>query len=366
MILQGRIPGRPGAWEMSYVDGRVDGLFCTDPTFMDDRCRWITPGLFDLQINGISGINFTDASLSLGQIERADALVRAAGVSRYCPTVISSSLDTARAVLSTFRRAWDQGRLPGAWAIHLEGPWISGLEGPRGVHRKEHVRAVSLSEWDALRQAAAGRIRLLTLAPELSGALDLARKAARSGTVVSIGHTAASADQIAGAVRAGARMSTHLFNGCARLLDRHSNVVYSQLAEDRLRACFIADGHHVPFATLRIGIRTKGVGKSILVSDLAHLSGLPEGDYEMEGNVVELRDGGLRVKGTGLLSGAARSLREDVELLGRQTEPGIEAALLMATRSPADAVGDLPWADLRPGRRGPGRRVFVGRRAAPS
>jgi len=320
---------------------------------MEEKCRWITPGLFDLQINGIAGINFTDASLTLEQIERADALCRAGGVSRYCPTIISSSLDAARAVLSTFARAWEQGRLPGAWAIHLEGPWISDLEGPRGVHRREHVRAVSLSEWDALQRAAGGRIRVLTIAPELPGALDLVRRAVRSGTVVSIGHTAATAGQIASAVGAGARMSTHVFNGCARLLDRHSNTVYSQLAEDALHACFIADGHHVPFATLRIGIRAKGVARSILVSDLAHLSGLPEGDYEMEGSTVELRDGGLRVKGTSLLSGAVRTLREDVGLLGRQAEPGIEAALLMATRSPAAAVGDQPWADLRPGRRGP-------------
>ncbi|MGO9310055.1 MAG: N-acetylglucosamine-6-phosphate deacetylase [Spirochaetia bacterium] len=331
----------------------MTGLTCMDPSFMEEKCRWMTPGLFDLQINGIAGINFTDASLTLAQIEQADALVRAGGVSRYCPTIISSSLDTARAVLWTFTDAWEKGMRAGAWAIHLEGPWISDLDGPRGVHRKEYVRAVSLAEWDALQEAARGRIRVLTLAPELPGALDLVRRAARSGTVVSVGHTAATAEQVALAVGAGARMSTHLFNGCARLLDRHANTVYAQLAEDALHACFIADGHHVPFATLRIGIRAKGVEKSILVSDLAPLAGLPDGEYEMEGNRVELRDGGLRVKATSLLSGAARTLREDVELLGRQTEPGIECALLMATRSPAAAVGDLPWADLRPGRRGP-------------
>ncbi len=89
------------------------------------------------------------------------------------------------------------------------------------------------------------------------------------------------------------------------------------------------------------------------MSDLAHLSGLPDGEYEMEGNTVLLREGGLRVKGTGLLSGAARTLAQDVELLARESEPGIEAALLMATRSPAAAVGDQAWAVLESGRRGP-------------
>jgi N-acetylglucosamine-6-phosphate deacetylase len=353
MIIRGRIPGRQGLWELSYVKEMVESLSCKDPSFAEEHCRWITPGLFDLQINGIAGINFTDVSLDQAQLERADALIRSGGVSRYCPTIISCSLETARAVLGTFSRAWDNGRIPGAWAIHLEGPWISSLDGSRGIHRTEHVREVSLYEWGALNQVAMGRIRLLTLAPELPGALDLVKSAVGAGTIVSLGHTAASAADVTAAVRAGARMSTHLFNGCARLLDRHSNVVYSQLSEDGLYACFIADGHHVPFATLRIGIRAKGVAKSILVSDLAHLSGLPEGDYEMEGNRVELRGGGLRVKGTSQLSGAARTLREDVELLAREAEPGIDSALLMATRSAAAAVGDLAWADLQAGRRGP-------------
>ena len=91
----------------------------------------------------------------------------------------------------------------------------------------------------------------------------------------------------------------------------------------------------MPFPTLRIGIRAKGASRSILVSDLAHLSGLPEGEYEMEGNRVEVRDGGIWVKGGWQLSAAARTLEQDVELLARQPEPGIEQALLMATRNPA-------------------------------
>jgi N-acetylglucosamine-6-phosphate deacetylase len=352
MTIQGRIPGRPGLWDVSLDGGMVQRMICRDPSFMDDRCRWITPGFFDLQVNGIAGVNFTDPDLTLDQLERADTLIRSGGVSRYCPTILSCSRDTAVSVVAKLRRAWDDGRLAGAWGIHLEGPWISEADGARGVHQREHVRDVSLAEWDALQEAAGGRIRILTLAPELPGALELVKRASASGVVVSLGHTDASPEQVAAAVAAGARMSTHLFNGCARMLHRHSNVVYAQLSDDALYAGFIADGHHVPFATLRIGIRTKGVAKSILVSDLAHLSGLPDGDYEMEGNTVELRDGGLHVKGTGLLSGAARTLREDVELLAREAEPGIESALLMATRSPAAALGELAWAELAQGRRG--------------
>jgi len=351
--LVGRIPGRSGLWEMSVRENRVERMSCRDDSFADPHGAWITPGLFDLQINGIGGVSYTDAALTAEDVGRADALIRSGGVSRYAATIISCSQETARSALRALAAARVAGTAPGLWAVHLEGPWISAEEGTRGVHRREHVRDVSLEEWDALQAAAGGMIRVLTLAPERSGAIELTARAARAGTVVSLGHTSATAGIIAAAVRAGATMSTHLLNGCPQLLDRHSNVVYAQLSEDALDASFIADGHHVPFPALRMALRAKGIRRSILVSDLAHLSGLPEGDYQMEGNPVELRDGGLRVKGSPLLSGAVRTLAEDVQWLARQEEPGIEAALLMATRNPAMVAGEAGWADLRPGREGP-------------
>jgi N-acetylglucosamine-6-phosphate deacetylase len=351
--LVGRIPGRRGLWEASVRDDTIDRLSCVDESFSEERGSWITPGLFDLQINGIAGVSFTDPALTAAAASRADALIRAGGVSRYCPTVITCGFEEESAILRTLAAARAAGLLPGAWGVHLEGPWISAEDGARGVHRREHVRDASIEEWNALQEAAGGSIRVLTLAPERAGALGAAAAASRGGTVVALGHTMASPAAVSEAVRAGATLSTHLFNGCPQMLDRHSNPVYSQLTEDSLYASFIADGHHVPFSTLRIGLRTKGVRKSVLVSDLAHLSGLPDGDYEMEGNRVELRDGGLRVKGSLLLSGAARTLAEDVAWLARQPEPGLEAALLMATVTPASVAGDPSWADLRPGRKGP-------------
>ena len=351
--VTGRIPGRAGLWELDLEEDTVRGMRCVDPAAAETRGRWITPGLFDLQVNGIGGINLTDRSLTMAQASRADEMVRASGTSRWCPTVITSSFETARAALETLAGAMTAGRMPGAHAIHLEGPWLSDADGPRGIHRREYIRDPSVEEWDALQQAAGGRIGILTLAPERRGAAEVIRRAAGAGVVVSIGHTAATVDEIGAAVRAGARMSTHLFNGCAPLMGRHTNVIYSQLAEDALCACFIADGHHVPFPALRIGLRAKGPRRSILVSDLAPLAGLADGEYEMEGNRVVLQDGGLRVKDSGLLSAAARTLAEDVQWLSRQPEPGLEQALLMATLNPAALMGNPSWADLSPGRRGP-------------
>ena len=177
--------------------------------------------------------------------------------------------------------------------------------------------------------------------------------ASDAGIVVSLGHTNASQPVVARATKAGATISTHFFNGCARLIDRHENPIFSQLAESSLHACLIANGHHVPFPALPVAFRAKGFAKCILVSDISSLSGLPEGEYKMEENRVELRDGGLFVKGDWRLSGAARTLDRDVELLARHPEVGIEKALLMATANPAAALHDAAGAEFTPGGNGP-------------
>ncbi len=358
MKLRGRIPGKPGLWEIA-VDGAageagsIGSVACIDPSFRAERCDWITPGLFDLQVNGIAGTSFTDPDVQAAALAAADQRIRSHGVSRYCPTVITRDAKTTIAIVERLGGAMAAGAMPAAWGIHLEGPYISSEDGYRGVHRREYARDPDWREFRLFQEASGGRVRIVTVAPERPGSEEFIRQAAGSGLVVSLGHTNAAPADVERAVRAGARMSTHLFNGCARLIDRHVNPIYSQLAADELFACFIADGHHIPPSALRVGLRTKGPDRSILVSDIAHLSGLPDGAHEMEGNQVEVRDGGIWVKGSYLLSGAARTLEQDVELLARGGEPGIERALLMASAAPSAAVGERAWAELLPGRRGP-------------
>ena len=222
MTLRGRIPGRPGLWEVGCTGTRIDSIAQTASEAPDTHGRWITPGLFDLQINGIGGINYTSAELTVEQLVRADALIRDHGVSRYCATMITCGLDTACRVIDTFNEAWRRGSIPAAWGLHVEGPWISPEDGFRGVHRRELVRDPSIAELDVLRDRAGKRLRLLTVAPERPGAEELIRHASEAGITVCLGHTNAAPADVSRAVRAGARMSTHLFNGCARMVDRHS------------------------------------------------------------------------------------------------------------------------------------------------
>lgn len=351
--VQGRIPGRPGLWDVTFAGDAVSSVACVDAGHDGERCAWITPGLFDLQVNGIRGIDFTDPDVTVARLAEADEALREKGVCRYLPTIITRDTGTLETVLSRFAEARERGAIPGAAGIHVEGPWISPEDGYRGVHQRRYVRDPDPAELERLQRAARGFVRLVTIAPERPGAVAFIRAAVAMGIRVAMGHTAASAAETARAADAGLTLCTHLFNGCVQLVDRHANVLYAQLAEDRLWGCFIADGHHVPMPALRVGLRAKGWQRSILVSDMTRFSGLPDGLYEMEDRTVEVRDGGVFVKASPLLSGAARTLDEDVAILAREREPGIERCLLMAAAHPAAALGEPAWADIAAGRRGP-------------
>ena len=179
------------------------------------------PGFFELQVNGFAGIDYNDPGVGPDEVGRALDLLRSTGVTRCLPTLITSSLDdfarSARAVLASGH--------PAVAGLHMEGPYISPEDGPRGAHPRDHVRLPSLDDFARRQEAADGRIRLVTLAPELPGSLRLIELIAGQGLRVAIGHCAASKAQIAEAVSAGATLSTHLGNGCATSLPRHPNLL---------------------------------------------------------------------------------------------------------------------------------------------
>ncbi len=189
--------------------------------------------------------------------------------------------------------------------IHLEGPFLSERDGYRGAHPIEAIRDLDWGLFEDLQTASGRRIVLVTLAPERPGAIEFIRRATASGVTVALGHTAADGPTIRQAVDAGARLSTHLGNGIAAELSRHPNPIWHQAAEDALFASFIADGHHLDPATLRVLARAKGPGKTILVSDASPLSGLPPGTYGDWG--VE-SSGRIVVAGTPYLAGSNQTL----------------------------------------------------------
>ena len=255
---------------------------------------YVAPAFFDLQINGHGGVWFGDPGLTVDQVLTVLEAHFAHGISRLCPTLITGSFEAIRDGLATIRSACDQEQ----WAdrmvagCHVEGPYISSKDGPRGAHPPEHVRDCDLSEFEQWQAVSGRRIRLMTLAPEAPGAAEFTRSLTSQGVRIAIGHTAATTEQIAAVVDAGATLSTHLGNGAAGTMRRHPNPIWDQLADERLSASLIADGHHLPENVLQVMIRAKGVERVILTCDASGLAGLPPGVYDYHGAKFEVLENG--------------------------------------------------------------------------
>ncbi len=294
------------------------------------------PGFFDLQVNGFAGVDFGDAALTSERVLEAVAAIEKTGVTRLLPTLITSSRETFSACARTIARTSH----PAIAGIHMEGPYLSPEDGPRGAHARAFVRGADVDDFRRRQEAADGRIRLLTVAPEAPGVLPVIEHAVGSGVRVAIGHTGATPAQIADAVVAGATLSTHLGNGCAQTLPRHPNVIWEQLAEDRLFASFIVDGHHLPPATVKAMVRAKTPGRSILVTDAIAAAGMPPGRYTLGGQAVELSPTG-RVAAPGASNLAGSALRLDVAIGNtvRFTGLSLEEVVPMASTRPAEYVG---------------------------
>jgi N-acetylglucosamine-6-phosphate deacetylase len=203
--------------------------------------------------------------------------------------------------------------------IHLEGPFISRETGPRGAHPREYCIDPSMDMVKRWQEEAGGRIRIITLAPELPGSIALIRDCVKMGMVVAIGHTAASRDEIMRAVDTGATLSTHLGNGSHAMLPRHSNYIWDQLAEDRLFASMIADGFHLPDSVLKVFIRSKGE-RAILVSDGMPYSGLEPGVYHSpaDGKIRLTEEGRLHLEDhPETLAGSASTLLDGIKKISK-------------------------------------------------
>jgi N-acetylglucosamine-6-phosphate deacetylase len=294
------------------------------------------PGLFDLQVNGFAGVDFGDPALSGEALARAVEAIGKTGVTRFLPTLITSSLETFAACARVIARTGH----PAIAGIHMEGPYISPEDGYRGAHARAFVRGADVDDFRRRQDAAEGRIRLVTLAPEVPGALPLVEQLVKGGVRVAIGHTGATGAQVADAVSAGVTLSTHLGNGCPSLLPRHPNVIWEQLGEDRLLASFIVDGHHLPPATVRSMVRAKTPARSILVSDAIAAAGMPAGRYTLAGQEVELSPSG-RVAAPGASNLAGSALRLDVAIANtvRFTGLPLGEVVPMASTRPAEYLG---------------------------
>ena len=302
-----------------------------------DNTTWIAPALIDIQVNGFAGFDLNVATVTP---EDVSAMVRAlwkVGTGFLCPTVVTGSFDRIRNSLHAIIGASKADSLVAhsILGIHLEGPYISAEDGPRGAHPLEHVRDPDWDEFQRWQDIADGKISIVTLAPEKQGAIPFIEKLVADGIVVALGHTDASVDDIQAAIDAGARLSTHLGNGAHALIRRHPNYIWEQLGADELWASLIVDGHHLPPSVAKSMMRAKTLDRCLLVSDAVALAGMKPGIYQFAEKSVELTaDRCVRLVGTEYLAGSAIELARGIENSVRFAGISLEEAVSLATLQP--------------------------------
>jgi N-acetylglucosamine-6-phosphate deacetylase len=291
----------------------------------------LAPGFIDWQINGGGGVLF-NAEPTVDAIARIAHAHRREGVTGFLPTVVTDAPEVLAAALTAARKA--QARVPGALGVHVEGPFIDPRR--KGAHPPEFIRPMRERDAEALIAMRAG-VMAVTLAPA-AVPLEFVARLARSGIVVSLGHSDATADEAKGVFDAGARAATHLFNAMSQLSSRAPGVVGAVLADPRVICGLIADGEHAHPAAYRTAAAAKGPRGIALISDaMPPAAGGPD-SFELQGRRI-MRVGGKLVDGKGTLSGAAITLREAVRYVALTLGLPLADALAMATLTPARLLG---------------------------
>jgi len=314
---------------------------------LDAKGYYIAPGLIDIQVNGYNSVSFclegagdtpaSNGGLTVSDVKKVTEGLWKEGVTTYFPTLTTNSQDLLLKNFGILAKAMNDpfllGSIPG---FHLEGPYISAVDGYRGAHPLEHVRKPVWNEFLELYKASGEKILLITVAPEVEGAYEFIRKCRELGIVVSLGHHNGTAGQIKQAIDNGAGLATHLGNGCANTVNRHLNPIWPQLADDRLKISFIADGFHLPPEMLQVFYKTKGAENIIITSDITSYAGLPAGIYKIKhGKTIEKTvDGNLRFSEGGLY-GSASPLRNGVAHIMKVSGCGLINAIQMTTLNPA-------------------------------
>ena len=304
------------------------------------------PGLVDLQVNGYAGIDFNsdDDVFTPETFHMIREKMAARGVLVSLPTYITASPERLVANCQAYAKLVENDAdLAAAFPLlHIEGPFISAEEGPRGAHPLEYAinPADAPDLMKRLQEASGGRLGIITLAPELPGALDLIAWCRETGIVSSCGHCNATAAEIHAAAEAGLVMSTHLGNGSHQMLPRMDNYLQAQLSEDSLYASFIADGHHVPFFALKNFVRAKGFERTVLVSDAIMAADMGPGTYKL-GDFEVVVSETLRCTKAGHAGLAGSALTMDLGVIHAtlHTDASFEEAWTMASTRPAALVG---------------------------
>ncbi len=351
MIIQGKIPGTESLVNIDVQQGKVIRI---EPCQEGSPCDhggadlYLCPGFFDPQVNGFAGVDFNSPHLTPEELHQAVRSLASTGVTCFLPTLITCSQEKMIRQLGIIASALKRDPLlrKMCHGIHLEGPYISPEDGPRGVHPREFVRLPQWEELEKLQEVCEGTIKCMTLAPEVKGAIPFIEKAVAHGVVIGIGHTHATEEVIEEAVRAGSRLSCHLGNATPKPLSRYRNLIRKQLVMDRLMVSIIADGIHLPGATVKNYVWAKGVDGIVLTTDSMAGAGASPGRYTLGDLEVQVgSDRAARAVTTSRLAGSTltmdRAITNVIQFAGIDLSSAIRMATKNAQRLFREARGEI-------------------------
>jgi N-acetylglucosamine-6-phosphate deacetylase len=311
----------------------------------------IVPGFVDIHVHGSAGFDVMQPH-GAPRCSFEQFLARH-GVTTYYPTTLAAPLDLIDGALERLANAIEgngdenggrNGRAQ-PLGIHLEGPFLSHAR--RGVHLPEDLVSPSVEVFNRFWQAARGHIRLMTIAPEVAGALEVIAEATKRGVCVSLGHSDADLESTRRAVAAGARHATHTFNAMRPLRHRDPGIVGEILTNQRLTADVIADGVHVDPVAVRLFLRAKGVEDAVLITDATSATGMPDGKYQLGLLEVEAKDG--KCLHDGRLAGSVLTMDRAIRNAMNFAHWDLQQAVRIATMNPAGVAGAQNKGVLRPG-----------------
>ena len=328
-------------------DGRIAEIFSraqkespTGATLVDFNEAILAPGFFDIHIHGGTGIDLMRAPVS--ELPRLGHFLTQHGVTGYFPTTVAAPLDATYAALGRLADAIESPEPSNGAAvqarplgIHLEGPFLSHKR--RGVHPPEYLVEPTVPIFDRLWQAARGHVTMITIAPEIPGAIDVIAEAARRNVCVSIGHSDAQLATARSAVTAGARHATHTFNAMRPLDHREPGIIGEVLSDDSITADLIADGIHVSPEVVKVFLHAKGRERAVLITDAISATGMPDGQYQLGPIQVDVKDGKCTANGS--LAGSVLTMDRAVRNVTKFSDWSLRDAVRAATFNPARAVG---------------------------
>lgn len=325
---------------IAAVGTREEVRIPADARVFDFGDAVLAPGLIDLHIHGGAGHDVMEGSdESLAAIERSMAVH---GVTSYCPTTVTAPIDSTLCSLDALGKAVKgaangsgDGTRTRPLGVHLEGPFLSHAK--RGVHPPALLQPASRELFERMWQAAGGQVSVMTIAPEIEGALGLIKDASARGVCISLGHSNASLQQARAATEAGARHATHTFNAMRPFDHRDPGILGEVLTNRQLTADIIVDGIHVDPAVVDLFMRAKGANDAVLITDAISATGMPDGTYRLGELEVEVRNG--RCESNGRLAGSVLTLDRALQNAMKFAKTDLQTAIRMATINPARVLG---------------------------